>query len=663
MKIITYSLIGAVVLGAITSHAKKPARFEEFPDERQKFVEAARERSAKDLKKAEAWAKARGMKTRFKRDGVLHQLVAVENDQPRYLVTYNATASSISKATQVRTAPYNLDGAGVTVGVWDAGSILTTHQEFGGRVTYAVNQSEPVDDHATHVGGTVAASGVQSSAKGMAPAATVISYDWSDDLAEMGEAAATAPGQAGKLYLSNHSYGYGTGIEYGNTDDFGQYSYYSREADLLVDGNRYYLPFWAAGNDRDEDGSYKSGYPNGYDTMADYAIAKNIMTVGAISDSKAMSGFSSWGPADDGRIKPDIVANGVTVYSTLNSANNAYIFYNGTSMASPSACGSAALLVEYYKELFSGGAMWASTLKGLIIHTADDLGNAGPDYSYGWGVMNTKAAADLLKDYASPNPIRLTEAELSAANSSDDYIISLAGNEAFRVTLCWTDPAGSVNSADDDRVADLVNDLDLKVVGPGGTHYPYKLSYTSPSALATTTGENNVDNVEQVYIEAPAIGQYTITVNYDGTLDGGAQEYSLFISGIASDADDDDIPDYWESQYFLSPTGAVADADPDKDGADNLTEYITGYDPTDKNSVFAMSSYELPAVSGDPVIINWPTKAGRVYSVSSTYNIQYVDFVPFPDATDLPYTQNSYTDTVNHAQSGRFYRIDVKLGE
>ena len=111
--------------------------------------------------------------------------------------------------------------------------------------------------------------------------------------------------------------------------------------------------------------------------------------------SKAtISSFSSTGPTDDGRIKPDLVANGVNLTST-DIGGYDYLTISGTSMSSPNACGSATLLVDQYKRLF-GGAMRASTLKALLIQTADDIGNPGPDYFFGWGLINVKRAADLL---------------------------------------------------------------------------------------------------------------------------------------------------------------------------------------------------------------------------------------------------------------------------
>ncbi len=126
------------------------------------------------------------------------------------------------------------------------------------------------------------------------------------------------------------------------------------------------------------------------------------------------------------------------------------------------------------------------------------------------------------------------------------------------------------------------------------------------------------------------------------------------------DSDSDGMPNEWELQYFGNPTSAVATADSDGDGTDNLTEYIAGTLPNDIGSVFKISSYSV-APTGTPVILNWTTMPGRVYGVGYSSDLKYSDFSPISGATNLPYTQNSYTDTVYRAGAIHFYRIDVQL--
>jgi len=133
----------------------------------------------------------------------------------------------------------------------------------------------------------------------------------------------------------------------------------------------------------------------GYDTITTVSSAKNVLAVGAVSDavyggqrnvsSASMTSFSAWGPTDDGRVKPDIVASGIALYSCTAVSDVSYASYSGTSMATAVVSGAAALLVEYHNSLFPGQYMRSCMLKGLILHSADDLGPAGPDYQYGWG--------------------------------------------------------------------------------------------------------------------------------------------------------------------------------------------------------------------------------------------------------------------------------------
>ena len=564
------------------------------PGARAAYVQQAAQRARAEKVEAMAWARVRGVPVRVDDGNRLMELMFLRDGRPVYNVTHNANAAISTAADLVRdTAPFNVDGAGHTAGVWDGGAVLSTHQEFGGRVNVMDGASSHY--HATHVGGTVGAAGVVAAAEGMAPSVTIDSYDWTDDSSEMAARAASMPGEAGKIHVSNHSYGHACGWVWANwattntfawhwsatwgageeEPAFGQYDSTARTYDEVVYNAPYYLPFKAAGNDRNDgppngstvyystnggsswnsttydnavdppgDGVYRSGY----DTIPHRGVAKNVLTVGAVNDAVSggsrslgaagMASFSGWGPADDGRIKPDIVANGISLYSCDHDSNTDYATRQGTSMSTPNASGSAMLLVDYYGDLFAGGAMRASTLKGLILHTADDLGNTGPDYTYGWGLMNALAAAQLIEAHhqeADTNP-RLIEGQLSVANASDDYMFTWNGSDPIRVTLCWTDPPGTSTTNHDSTAPILVNDLDLVVEGPGGspTYRPYVLDRASPS-VAATTGENDVDNVEQVYIASPSAGSYTVQVDYDGSLTDDLQWYSVVISGSALD--------------------------------------------------------------------------------------------------------------------------------
>lgn len=538
--------------------AQSHETFADNPAKRTAAVQRAQAQAQREKEEARQWAQARGIPMRHDDGRRLMELMAIRNGVPVYYATKNREAAISTATDQVRgMAPFNVDGSGLVLGVWDGGSVMTTHQEFGGRV--ADMDGVASHYHATHVGGTIGAAGVVTNAMGMAPAVVIDSYDWNSDIAEMISRAASYPGEPGKIQLSNHSYGTVGGwtwslsgisayqwpqwLDWGAGEldiYFGQYDAGATNYDQVVYDAPYYLPFVSAGNERSDnpangetvyylrplgqgnvgkwtavtydDSQHPLGdgiYKGGFDNISAETTAKNIMTVGAVNDavsgtlrsigSATMSTFSSWGPADDGRIKPDIVANGVGLYSCWNNDFDLGDYYSisGTSMASPNACGSAALLVDYYGQRFPGGAMRASTLKGLVIHTADDLGNPGPDYSNGWGLMNTLEAAALIKDYGDGNVLRMTEAMLSVSNNvEDEYTYSSDGLAPIRVTLCWTDPPGPAQTSHDSRTSVLVNDLDLKIVGPGGTNYPYRMEYDHPTSNATAVAENDIDNVE-----------------------------------------------------------------------------------------------------------------------------------------------------------------------
>ncbi len=209
----------------------------------------------------------------------------------------------------------------------------------------------------------------------------------------------------------------------------------------------------------------------------------------------------------------------------------------------------------------------------------------------------------------------------------------------------------------------MVNDLDLKVEDPNGTTFwPYKLDYSSPSANATADSENNVDNVEQVYIAAPIAGRYTVTIDYD-SLTGVLQWYSLLTTSMGADADGDNMPDHWETTYFSSPTGAVSTVDSDGDGADNLTEYVSGYDPSDSNSVFKVTAFSAPPTGSSPFILTWNPVEGRLYSVGYSGDLIYSGFDGITGAINLPHTQNSYTDTVERTSLQNFYHVEVRLDQ
>jgi hypothetical protein len=483
-------------------------------------------------------------------DGPSHKvsiLYDFRGEEPLYRTTLNANAAISTGANLIRqTAPYNLDGSGIKVGVWDGGSVRNTHQEFNTTRVVKKNSTVAVDDHATHVAGTIGASGFQASAKGMAPLVAIDSYDWNSDSAEMTAvgAATTSDSFATKIPLSNHSYGFNA-----VTADMGRYETECNTLDALALSLPYYLVFWAAGNEQTDLPSL-----GGYQSITFNGLAKNVLTVGAGNDAVTsgvrdstkgtLASFSSMGPCDDGRIKPDLVANGVNVNSSVATSDTAYdATYSGTSMATPNAAGSAALLVQLYSREFSSQRMRSSMLKALLIHTTDDVGRPGPDYQYGWGYLNVKAAADvILAHKASLASPKMVDDSVSSSSKTKSYNYVWDGASPLKATLCWTDPAGAAQTGTDSRTPNLKHNLDLKITAPDGTtiYQPYTMPFVgtwtqASMTLNATKGKNNVDNVERVDVPTPTqTGTYIVTVSLDGTLTTSTQAFSLVVTGTSS---------------------------------------------------------------------------------------------------------------------------------
>lgn len=495
---------------------------------------------------------------------------------PLYLSTYsNAKASNATRTSTLYTGGslgLNLSGSSDIIkdklGVWDGGAVLATHLEMVNRVA----QQDAVTTtnlHSTHVAGTMIASGVSAQAKGMSFGANLKAWDYSNDLSEMSTASPN-------LLISNHSYGYLAGwgyddtnsrwVWYGNTaisdtEDykFGFYDTNTQNLDKLAYNAPYYLVVKAAGNSRGETGPEdgESYYLNetgktstvvrshndGYDVISLSSNAKNILTVAAVnalataplsSATIKTSSFSSWGPTDDGRVKPDIAGIGVNLFSTSNSSTSSYATLSGTSMASPQVAGSLLLLQELYAQTNKNQLMRASTLKGLVLHTADDAGNAGPDYIYGWGLLNMEKAAKVILN--KDKSYLLTENTLTTGKSISQDVVA-SGKEPLVATICWTDPAGTATTVSkanlNNRTPKLVNDLDIRITDTKTTTYlPFVLNPDTPSAVATK-GDNSRDNVEQIIIPNVVPGQtYTITVSHKNTLTNASQVYSLVVSGV-----------------------------------------------------------------------------------------------------------------------------------
>ena len=464
-------------------------------------------------------------------------LVGVFDDgTPKYYTTDNREGAITTRTDRVHTdgvAGLDLNGENMIGGVWDGGRVRDTHNLLEDRTTQIDNPGS-ISNHSTHVSGTMVGSGsqVNGQAKGMAPMAELLTYDFGADEPEMTNAAANG------LLISNHSYG----IASSNVPLWyiGYYDSNARDIDRIVYNAPYYLPICSAGNDRQSGENPADG---GYDYLTDKSVAKNNIVVAATfevleyedASDVFMSSFSSWGPTDDGRIKPDISAKGVNMYSASGGSNASYTNMSGTSMATPNVSGSLLLLQQHYNDL-NGEYMLASTLRALALHTADEAGFApGPDYRFGWGLLNTQHAAQVISQDGTESMI-ITET--LDANDVYTYTFKADGTQDISATIAWTDPAANPLPGGNEDVAtpSLVNDLDLRISQDGGvTFLPWVLDVATPTAGATT-GDNVVDNVEKIEINTPEAGDYIVRVSHKGQLlVNDSQVFSLVIEGISSE--------------------------------------------------------------------------------------------------------------------------------
>lgn len=457
---------------------------------------------------------------------------------PIYYKTYNTEASGTTRTNSLYSGGslgIEVEGQDMEIGIWDGGLVRTTHELLENRVVQLDNPNN-YSDHATHVSGTLIGSEtpVSGDAKGMAFKANLLAYDYNNDLPEMISQATDG------MLISNHSYGVDISIfpDWYLDLGFGYYDDSAQSIDELAYNAPYYLMVFAAGNDRNDNYNTKD---NGYDLLMGRPLAKNNLTVAAVEQvanytspsSVTMSSFSSWGPVDDGRIKPDISGDGVNVYSSTAISDQSYAYFSGTSMASPNVAGSLLLLQQLNRNL-TGSFFKSATIKALAIHTALEAGNAdGPDYEYGWGLLNMEGAASVLLEDGESS---IYEEKTLTNQTTYTKTIHANENEPLKVTVVWTDPEGTPidfwDLAEDDDTPMLINDLDVRVEDENGTvYYPWKLDPAIPSNPATK-GDNSVDNVEKIEIENPQ-GEYTISVTHKGTLQNLSQDFSIVVSGVA----------------------------------------------------------------------------------------------------------------------------------
>jgi len=305
-----------------------------------------------------------------------------------------------------------------------------------------------------------------------------------------------------RISVQNHSYG--TGIE----------NYYGAESaayDEQIFENDSLVHVFSSGNigtSAPESGLY-SGISGVANLSGDFKQAKNVLVVGGTGRTGAPEPLSSAGPAYDGRIKPELIADGE----------------DGTSGAAALVSGTVALLQQAYKTQYKQLPS-AALIKSVLINSADEIGSSGPSHKTGYGLLNALEALRTI------NEKRIFTGSVSNATQTDYSITVPANCSELKVSLAWNDSAAAVNAP-----WALVNDLDLTVTTPSGQQIlPWVLSSFPSADSLSAPPKRRVDtlnNTEQISLQNPATGTYMVHVK-GRRVTAGAQKFHVAHQEIIS---------------------------------------------------------------------------------------------------------------------------------
>lgn len=484
---------------------------------------------------------------------------------------------------------HGLSGAGQIVAVADSGlctgDLETIHPDFQGRVQSVSGWVDPdfwgdASSHGTHVAGSVLGSGAafgDGQYSGIAPAAALIMQAIGDP---QGGSRVFLPTPLNRLFESAHELGAHIHTDSWGSSVYGAYTSFSREADEFMWDYDDLLILTSAGNsgkDTNRDGVIDP------QSIGAPASAKNVLTVGAAeSDRPAGSGglsglkwgtggwlanypvnpirddlistsadgthqgmaaFSSRGPTQDGRTKPDIVGPGTDIISARSLYPNAgpgwgvvpgaagdwYLFMGGTSMSTPLVAGAATLAREYLTERRGIANPSAALQKALLVNGARSLapGQYGtgiyqeipfgprPNMVEGWGQVDLEYT--LYPASGATNWLWDRHAVTTGQTNRYPLVVDPGNTNApVRVTLAWSDFPASLTAA-----RQLVNDLDLRVITANG-------AVIHPSGRAHPDRINNLLGIDW---DTPQAGTNWVEV-VGHNVPMTPQRYALVVKGV-----------------------------------------------------------------------------------------------------------------------------------
>lgn len=396
------------------------------------------------------------------------------------------------------------NGEGVNILVRDDGAV-GPHIDFQGRLYNQEGVSSPNSGtHGDGVAGIIGGAGnIDPTKKGMAAGSDVYVINYTSQFQDQ-----TLPLFLDKnVTITNTSYSNGCNAGY---------TVASQTVDQQIYNHPMLMHVFSAGNSNGSDCGYGAGAQWGNITGG-HKMAKNAIATANLRVDGVIESSSSRGPAYDGRIKPDIAAHGTSQNST--DPDNSYQVFGGTSAAAPGIAGCLGQLTHAYKSLNNNEEAPTALLKMALLNTANEMGNIGPDFKFGWGHVNNFRALKLIEEQ------RYTNDTIIQGQQNTHQITIPAGQKNVRFMVYWPDRPADVNAA-----RSLLNDLDLTVTGPDGTNYqPWKLN---PAPNPTTldlpagVGRDSLNNMEQVAVNNPAGGVYTVKINgYEVPF--GPQKYYL----------------------------------------------------------------------------------------------------------------------------------------
>ncbi|MCS6928545.1 MAG: S8 family serine peptidase [Saprospiraceae bacterium] len=383
------------------------------------------------------------------------------------------------------------DGRGVAAVVRDDGP-LGPHIDFQGRYTDWFSAEEGSDGiHGDGVAGILGGAGnLNPLMRGMATGVYLYTVRYRSSFQDATLSLHTERGAT----LTNTSYSDGCNRGY---------TLSAQTVERQLYDFPYLMHVFSAGNEGATDCNYGAG-PGWGNITGGHKVAKNAIAVANLRADGTLMHTSSRGPVHDGRLKPDLAAHGQGQTST--APDHKYRTFGGTSAAAPGVVGVLAQLTQAFREHFAGEQPPAALLKAALLNTANDLGNPGPDFQFGFGLVNAWRAYRLLTER------RWLTAEVDHKGWIEHALTIPPNVQQVRILLYWPDPPAEAGTQ-----RALINDLDLRVMNPvGHVHLPLVLDPTpNPNALSAPAkpGRDSINNVEEVTISNPAAGNYTVRIH------------------------------------------------------------------------------------------------------------------------------------------------------